>query len=80
MENYQQEGEAGVGGKGTGNKKHNWQDKIDRGRLRVLQEMEKPKTYMHNLWTQTKRGVQESGECRAEGDKVEKKNGTIVTA
>ena len=30
-------------GKGTGNKKHNWRYKIDRGRLRIVQEMEKPK-------------------------------------
>ena len=30
------------GGKGTGNKKQNWQ-KIDMGRLRIVQEMEKLK-------------------------------------
>ena len=30
-------------GKGTGNKKHKWWVKIDRGRLRIVWEMEKPK-------------------------------------
>ena len=31
------------GEKGTGNKKHNCRHKIDRGRLRITLEMEKPK-------------------------------------
>ena len=41
MEHYQQ----GVGGwgKGTGNKKHKWRYKIDRGKLRIVWEMEKLK-------------------------------------
>ena len=31
------------GGKGTGNKKQNHRSKIDKGRLKIVQEMEKPK-------------------------------------
>ena len=31
------------GGKGTGNKKHNWKVQNRQGRLRIIWEMEKPK-------------------------------------
>ena len=40
MEGYQWGG-GGEWGKGTGNKKHNWQVQ-NRGRPRILKEMEKP--------------------------------------
>ena len=39
------------GGKGTGNKNNNGRYKIDRGRLRIVWEMEKPRTYMYEPWT-----------------------------
>ena len=49
MEGYQQEGRGGKNsGKCTWNKKHKWSVQIDRGRLRIVQEMEKPK----NLYVQ----------------------------
>ena len=46
MEDYQWGGEIWKGerrGKGTGNKKHKWQVQNRQGRLRRVQEMEKPK-------------------------------------
>ena len=44
MEGYQQEGERGrVGEKVQGISNRNGRYKIDRGRLRIVQEMEKPK-------------------------------------
>ena len=62
------------GGKGTGNKNNNGRYKIDRGRLRIVWEMEKPRTYMYDPWTWTKVGEWwwERG-CRVEGNKGEKK-------
>ena len=49
MERYQRgRGQGRMGGKGTGNKKHNGGYKIDSGRLQIVQEMEKPK----NLYVQ----------------------------
>ena len=44
MEGYQWGGGGGDGGKGTRNKKHKWQVQNRQGMLRVVQEMEKPKT------------------------------------
>ena len=41
-------GKRKIGGKRTGNKKHKWLVQIDRGRLRIVWEMEKPK----NLYVQ----------------------------
>ena len=37
------EGEGEEWGKGTGDKKHKWRYKIDRGKLRIVWEMEKLK-------------------------------------
>ena len=41
IEGYQWRGESG--GNGTGNKKHKWQVQNRQGRVRKVQEMEKPK-------------------------------------
>ena len=44
-------GRREIGEKGTGNKSIVDRYKIDRGRLRIVWEMEKPRTYMYDPWT-----------------------------
>ena len=52
MEGYQQGGRDGrMGDRVQGIRSINGRYKIDRGRLRIVQEMEKQITYMYDPWT-----------------------------
>ena len=52
MEGYQQEGGRGeMGEKVKGIRSINGRYKIDRGRVRMVQEMEKPKNFYVQPWT-----------------------------
>ena len=52
MEGYQQGGgRARMGKKIQGSKNINGSYKKDRERLKIVKEMERPKTYMHDPWT-----------------------------
>ena len=58
MEGYQQGGgKERMGEKVKGLRSIIGRYKIDRGRLRIVWEMEKPKTYIHDPWTGTKGGI-----------------------
>ena len=75
MEGYQQGSERGErGGKGTENKKHNWQVQNRQGRLRIVQEMEKPKNlYVQPTDMNQGEGMMVGGVQRVKGNKGEKK-------
>ena len=51
MEGYQQGRGWRPGGKAQGIRSINGRYKIDRGRLRIVWEIEKQKTYMYDPWT-----------------------------
>ena len=52
MEGYQQGGEGRrIGEEVQGIRSINDRYKIDRGRLRIVWEVEKPKTYIYDPWT-----------------------------